>query len=124
MNKPCLLVFVRDLYFKSRIEGIAEAKKIDYYFATQGEQLSQLAKNLAPFMILLDLSGLDSQWLFRHISQIRNSRTDLPIAVLISHVQEAVRQRAESYGCNFVFTKSELLKKLPETIEKALRKTF
>ena len=94
---------------------------MDFYFATQGEQLSQLAKTLAPSMIIIDLSGLDSEWLFKHISEIRNTRPHLPIIAFIAHVQEAVRERAEKYGCNYIFTKSELLKKLPDRIEKILR---
>ncbi|OGQ47003.1 MAG: hypothetical protein A3H42_01180 [Deltaproteobacteria bacterium RIFCSPLOWO2_02_FULL_46_8] len=121
MNKPCLLAFVDDLFFQSRIQGIAGGKRMDFYFATQGEQLSQLAKTLAPSMIIIDLSGLDSEWLFKHISEIRNTRPHLPIIAFIAHVQEAVRERAEKYGCNYIFTKSELLKKLPDRIEKILR---
>ena len=124
MNKPCLLAFVDDLFFQSQIEGIAKAKDIDFYFATRGEQLSQLAKTLAPSVMLIDLSGLDSEWLFRHIIVIGNMRPDLPIIAFVSHVQQDIRDRAEKYGCKFIFTKSELIKRLPETIENILRKTF
>jgi len=121
MNKPCLLAFVDDLFFRSQIEGLAEDKKMDFYFATQGEQLAQLAKTLSPSIIVLDLSGLDSEWLFRHISDIRNTRPNLPIVAFISHIQQAVRDRAEKYGCHYIFTKSELMKKLPDTFERILR---
>ncbi|MBI4372860.1 MAG: hypothetical protein HY585_03950 [Candidatus Omnitrophica bacterium] len=124
MNKPLLLAVVEDLYFQSQIEGIAQAKKIDYYFATQGEQLSQLAKTLSPSLVIVDLSGVETEWIFRHIGNISNMRPELPIVGLVSHVQQTVRERAERYGCKFVFNKSEFAKKLPETIEKVLRKTI
>lgn len=124
MNKPLLLAVVSDLYFQSQIEGIAQSKKIDFYFARQGEQLSQLAKTLSPSIVVADLSGVEAEWIFRHIGNINNMRPDLPIVGLVSHVQQAVRERAEKYGCKFVFTKSELAKKLPETIERILRKTI
>lgn len=124
MNKPLLLAIVDDLYFQSQIEGIAKSKQIDFYFATQGDQLTQLAKTLAPSIMVADLSGVESEWIFRHIGNISNMRPDLPIVGLVSHVQQTVRERAERYGCKFIFTKSELAKKLPETIEKVLRKTI
>ena len=124
MNKPLLLAFVRSPYFQSRIQNVAESKKLDFYFGAQGEQMSQLVKTLVPFMIVVDLSGLDSEWLFRHISQVRNIKSDLPIVAFVSKDQESIQDRAEKYGCNFVFTKSELLGKLPATIENFLRKTF
>ena len=124
MDKPLLLAFVRSPYFQSRIQNIAECKKLDFYFGAQGEQMSQLAKTLAPFMVLVDLSGLDSEWLFRHISQVCNTRPELPIVAFISKDQESVRERAERYGCNLIFTKSELFKKLPGAIENFLRKSF
>ncbi|MBI3999007.1 MAG: hypothetical protein HY351_00180 [Candidatus Omnitrophica bacterium] len=124
MNKPLLLAVINSLYFQSQIEGIAQAKNIDFYFATQGEQLSQLAKTLSPSIMVVDLSGLDAEWIFKHISDINHMRPDLPIVGFVSHVQQTVRERAEKHGCKFVFTKSELVKQLPETIEKVLRKTI
>lgn len=120
MVKPCLLAFVDDLFLKSSIDGIAEAKDIDVYFATQGEQLSQLAKTIVPFMLVVDLSGPDSEWLFRHIGEIGYIHPNLPILGFISRVQDDVRTRAEKYGCRAVLTKVDLTKKLPEAIERAL----
>ncbi|MBI1978345.1 MAG: hypothetical protein HYS55_06290 [Candidatus Omnitrophica bacterium] len=122
MNKPCLLAYVSDLYFQSRIEAIAEAKKLDFYFATQGEPLSELVKNFSAFMLVVDLTELNPDWIFRHLSEVLHRDNTFPIVGFVSHVQEAVRERAEKYGCYRVYTKSELLKKLPDTIETVLRK--
>ncbi len=121
MRKPCILASVEDLYFQSQLEGIARSRNVELYFASQGEQLSQLVKTFAAFMMVIDLSGVNSDWIFRHISEIIETNPRFPIVVFISHVQEAVRQRAEKYGCRFIFTKSQLIKKLPETIEQILR---
>jgi len=121
MKKPCIVVFVESIYFSSQLEGIAKAKDVELYFASQGEQLSQLVKTFAPLMMIVDLSGLNSDWIFRHISSIVENNPRFPIVAFISHVQEDVRQRAEKYGCRFILTKSQLVKKLPETIEQILR---
>jgi len=121
MKKPCVLAVIESLYFRSQLEGIARSKDVELYFASQGEQLSQLVKTFAPLMMIVDLSGLNSDWIFRHISNIIENNPRFPIVALISHVREDVRQRAEKYGCRFILTKSQLAKKLPETIEQILR---
>ena len=121
MKKPCVLAVIESLYFRSQLEGIARSKDVELYFASQGEQLSQLVKTFAPLMMIVDLSGLNSDWIFRHISNIIENNPRFPIVALISHVREDVRQRAEKYGCRFILTKSQLVKKLPETIEQILR---
>jgi len=117
MQKPCLLVYINDLYFQSVIEEIVLAQNMDVYFAAQGEQLSQLAKTLAPFMMIVDLSGIDSEWLFGHIGSIRPMRPEFPMVALVSQEQDEVRDRAEKYGVNRVLTKAEFVKKLPDVIE-------
>ena len=117
MDKPCLLVYAEDQSLKSQIEEIAGAQNLYIQFATQGDQLSQLAKTFAPFMMVLDLSGLNSEWLFRHIGSIRHAQPDFPMVGLIASGQDEVRDRAEKYGCNRVLTKSELTKALPKVIE-------
>lgn len=124
MIKPCLLAVVDDLYFQSQIQGIAVSKQIEVYFATQGAQLVELAKTIAPFMMVADLSERESEWVFRHISEIVSDKPDFPIAVFISHLQQDVRERAEKYGCRFIFTKSEFVRRFPETVEQCLRKGF
>ncbi len=121
MKKPCVLAVIESLYFRSQLEGIARSKDVELYFASQGEQLSQLVKTFAPLMMIVDLSGLNSDWIFRHISNIIENNPRFPIVAFISHVREDVRQRAEKYGCRFILTKSQLAKKLPETIEQILR---
>ena len=117
MNKPCLLVYVEDQSLQSQIEEIAGAQNLYIQFATQGDQLAQLAKTFAPFMMILDLSGLNSEWLFRHIGAIRVAQPDFPIVGLIALGQDEVGDRAEKYGCNRILTKSEFAKALPKAIE-------
>lgn len=124
MFRPFLLVYLDGPQFKTQIEAIAEEKKVDYYFATRGDQLSQFVKTYVPFLMLVDLSGLDSGWLFRHISVIKYIKPTFPICAIIEDDQEDARMRAEKYGCNKILPKSELIQRLPDIIENALRKTL
>ncbi len=117
MQKPSLLVYMNDLYFQSVIEEAASAQNLDVYFAKQGEQLSQLAKTFAPFMMIIDLSGIDSEWLFSHIGSIRAMKPEFPMVAFVSEAQDEVGDRAEKYGVNRVLTKAEFVKKLPGVIE-------
>ena len=123
MFKPRLIAYLEESKFKTKIQEIAELKKIDICFATQGDQLSQLAKTYVPFLMLIDLSGLDAGWLFRHISILKNMRPNFPICVVVPEEQESIKARAEKYGCDKIITQSELIKEFPNIIENAFRKT-
>jgi DNA-binding response OmpR family regulator len=118
MNKPCLLIYVEDISLRPLIEEMADAQNLYVQFATQGDQLAQLAKTFAPFMMILDLSGLNSEWLFRHIGSIRHAQPNFPIVGLIASGQDEVGDRAEKYGCNQILTKSEFAKKAPGIIKR------
>ncbi len=121
MNKPCALAFVEDQFLRSQFVEAGKSTGVDFYFASQGEQLSQLAKTLAPFLVILDLTGLDTGWLFKHISMIKNSRPKLSIVGYVFIDQEDVRERASHYGCTAVVLKGEIFRKLPDIIESAIR---
>ena len=125
MLKPCFLAFVDDPSFRSQVETIVHAKGGEVYFATEGEQLSQLAKTLRPFMVMVDLTELDAEWIFRHISTIVNNSPHLPVLAFVdSDIPKAARVRAERYGCRQVILKNDLIAQLPNIVEKALAKRF
>ena len=125
MLKPCLLAFVDDSSLRSQIAAVAQTKGAGVYFATEGEQLSQLAKTLKPFMVLVDLSELDAEWIFRHITTIVNANPNLPILSFVDlHTSETVPDRAKKYGCRLVLLKSELIETLPDLVEKGLSEGF
>ena len=123
MEQPCCLAFVDDEKLRSQLEVLFKAKKIDHYFIRQGEQVVQLVKNWMPFMLLVGLTSTSSGWLFRYIAAIEALHSSFPIVAFVSNdAEEAVWQRAETYGCSFVFKESELLQELPDIIENILTK--
>ena len=124
MFKPCILLYFEEAQFKDKIQEIAADKKVEIWFVTRGDQLSQLVKTYVPFILLVDLSGSDSGWLFRHISIIKHTNPNFPICAVIEEDQEDVQMRAEKYGCDKILIKSKLVQKLPDIIERALRKTL
>lgn len=125
MLKPCLLAFVEDKDFRSIIETVVRYSGAEAYFAAEGEQLSQLAKTFAPFMVLVDLSELDAEWIFKHISTIKDMNPKLPIfAFLEPDAPQSAQDRAEHYGCTAVFPKEKLFEQLPGLVTKALSGGF
>lgn len=73
-------------------------------------------------MMLIDLSAPGSEWLYKHIAEIQIARPGFPMVAVIPEAEEALRQRLETYGCRFVFTEDELLRKLSEAVELILTK--
>ncbi len=122
MIRPCLLAYVEDWDVRTKLEETARLKNIECYLAGRGEQLSQLAKTFNPFLVIIDLCAPDSEWLFRHIAFVKFTRPHLRIIAMIYPGQLDVKNRAESYGCDMVILKSELIKKAADLIEQALRK--
>lgn len=124
MFKPCLIVYLEDLAFHDQIKKIAKDQKVDLYFAGQGDQLSQLIKTYASFLMLVDLSGLDASWIFRHISIIKNINSNFPVCAIVDEDHENIRSRAEKFGCNQIITKSELIPLLPDMIKQFYRRAM
>ncbi|GEM_PF-4845114 len=124
MFKPCLLVYVEESSLEVEIQNVLADKKIEIYFATRGDQLSQLVKTYIPFLMVADLSGREPGWIFKHISIIKHAKYDFPICVIINNDEESIRSRAEKYGCDKIILKSEFIKKLPNVVERVLRKSL
>jgi len=116
-----VLVAVNDLFFQSQIEAAAKAEGARCEFATRGEHLAQMVRNFKPFLLILDLSSSDSEWIYKHIGDIKDKDPSFPIVAFLPHIQEAEKARAESAGCDAVFPKSAFSKKLPQIIKKYLK---
>ena len=116
-----ILAAVSDLFFQSQIELAAKAEGAAVQFVSRGEHLAEMVRNFKPFLLVLDLSGSDSEWIYKHIGDIKERQPDFPIVAFIPHILEAEKMRAESAGCDAVFAKSIFSKKLPQIIKKYLK---
>lgn len=121
MIRPCLLAYVEDWDVRTKLEEITRLKNIECYLAGRGEQLSQLAKTFNPFLFIVDLCAPDSEWLFRHVAFVKFTRPHLRVIAMVYSSQSDVKSRAESYGCDAVISKSDMIKKAADLIEHALR---
>ena len=122
MLKPCLLVFAEDPLLEAFIKQMAETKRLDVYTAAQGEQLTQCVKTFSPVMLVADLTGLDTNWLHRHMADIKHQHPDFPIAAIVATDEEGLLRRLERAGCNVILKKSEVKDKLPDVVEGILNR--
>lgn len=124
MFKPCAIVYLEDPALQNDVQKIADSKNINVSFAGRGDQLAQLVKNNKAFLLIVDLSGLDSAWLFKHLSAIKYTNPEFPIYGILGAEDEAQRSRAEKYGCKQCLLLAEWLSQLPDIIETHLRKSM
>jgi CheY-like chemotaxis protein len=120
MNQPCLLAYLEDPPLEEFIQKLSEDKGMDFYFATFGEQLTQYVNSFVPFMMLVDMTGLETSWLFRHVAEVKNAKPRFPIVALTGKDEESMKNRLESAGCNAVLNKKEFTEKFPELVESYL----
>lgn len=124
MDKPVCLAYIEDETIHAELENLARESGFECFFAVHGEQLAQLIKSWAPFMLIVDLCGIQNEWIYRHLTVIDFLYPEFPMVAVIPEDEEHVRHRVESYGCRFALTKSECTEKLPELLLDILGKKF
>ncbi len=115
------MIFTEDASSQSVIEQIAAEMDFEIYPVGQGAPLAQYVKTLLPIMLIVDLTGSVTDWLFRHISEIKNSNLTFPIVAIVKLQEESMRSRLQSAGVKSVLTKPELERLLPKIIENVLK---
>lgn len=110
------LLLSDDLIFTSRIAGTGRSLGLTVRQARSVAALEQLARELAPACVLLDLnhSGLDVPDL---IVRLREACPRMPRLVGYgSHVDAASLKAARAAGCDVVLPRSAFVEQLPEQL--------
>jgi hypothetical protein len=117
------LIFVAcdDRALRTKITAAARSQLAECLFLFRGEHLSEKVKNFNPSMLIADLSTDDSDWILRHIGDIKMSRTSFPILGFVKSEEDVVKTRAERSGFDKVLEKKDFFKDLPELIDRYLR---
>src|SRR6266700_1765892 len=110
------LLLSDDLIFTSRIAGTARALGLSIRQARSVDVLEQLARELAPACVLVDLNfpGLDVPDM---IARLRGACPRVPRrGGCGSHVDAASLKAARSAGCDVVLPRSAFVEQLPEQL--------
>ncbi len=116
-----LLVITSDSECRLQMEAIAAEELIECYFASHGDHLSDLAKRLNPFMLFVDFTSEEPDWILKHLSEIKAKHHNFPIVGMVSGDEEADQVRLQKAGCEQVLTKDVFTSKIRSLILRYLR---
>ncbi len=115
--RDLLLVVTNDMKIRSEIETAAGEEMFDCYFVSQGEHLLDLVSRMNPCMMIVDFTSQETEWIMKHLSEIKEDHQNLPIIGISSGALESDIMRLEKAGCNPVLKKAAFSKKLPQLIK-------
>lgn len=104
-----IAALVDDLFFSSKISGVAKQAGAQVVFCRTAETVSADAGR-----IIVDLNATT----FDPIAEIRKLRTAhaAPIVAYVSHVQVDLKRQAEEAGAGEVIARSAFVERLPELL--------
>jgi CheY-like chemotaxis protein len=113
-----VIAAVDDIFFASKIRATAEHLGLDVLFAKSAEAVVEAAREDAPSLIVADLHSEKCDP-FNLAEQLKADEQLRAIALVgfFSHVQSALRERAEQSGFDRIMPRSAFSKHLPEILE-------
>ncbi len=112
-----ILVAVNDMFFTSKVQGVANQLGLALSFAKQPAQILELARSEKPDLVIFDLNDARCQ----PLETIRQLKADPELAEIqtigyLSHVQVDLNQQAVEAGCDRVLAKSAFTQLLPRLL--------
>lgn len=113
-----VIAAVDDMFFASKIRATAEHLGLDVRFAGSVEAIMETAREDPPLLIIADLHSdkCDPFNLAGRLKADEQLRA-VPLVGFFSHVQTALRERAEQSGFDRIMPRSAFSKRLPEILE-------
>jgi PleD family two-component response regulator len=113
-----VIAAVDDMFFASKIRATAAHLGLDVRFAKSVEAIMETAREALPLLIIADLHSekCDPFNLAEQLKADEQLRA-VPLFGFFSHVQTALRERAEQSGYDHIMPRSAFSKRLPEILE-------
>jgi CheY-like chemotaxis protein len=114
-------VLSRDLMFSSQVAGAARAANVESQTVASAEAVVAAAldsPNTLAVLVDLAVAGLDQQALAGLITQLRERHATVRLIAVGAHVQTEKLAAAEQAGFEFVLTKGQARRELPELFAK------
>jgi PleD family two-component response regulator len=113
-----VIAAVDDMFFASKIRATAEHLGLDVRFAKSVETVMETAHAELPSLIIADLhSGKCNPFNLAEQLKADEQLRAVPLVGFFSHVQTALRERAEASGFDRIMPRSAFSKYLPEILE-------
>ena len=116
--KRRVLAAVPDMFFAAKIRGAAEALGVAVEFARSPDAAAEKALAEAPDLVIADLHarGCDPLALAARFKSDERLRP-IPLVGFYSHVEDALRRRAEESGFDRVMPRSAFAQQLPQILQ-------
>ena len=118
MSARVVLGLVRDLFFRSKLDAVAETAGVNLCYASDLEAAAQQCLDKHPELILVDLSDA----VFPAAATAERLRAALPNSQIVgfaSHVDLKPLRAARDAGFALALSRSEFTAKLPELLQES-----
>jgi CheY-like chemotaxis protein len=113
------LLLSSDLIFSSRFAQAARGAGVALRIASSTQDvLQQVALSPSPRLLILDLSTPDCD-VQRIVAAARNLPSPPTVAAYASHVLGPLLEKARQGGCDLVFTRGQLARRMDELVKSA-----
>ncbi len=116
MNARVVLALVRDLFFRSKLDAVAESAGADLFYASDLEAAARQCADKHPSLILVDLSDAS----FPASATAEKLRALVPDSRMIgfaSHIDLKPLRAARDAGFESALSRSEFTAKLPDLLK-------
>ena len=117
MDRPDVLLAVRDLFFRVKLETMLRRLNLDFVDSA-GRALSEAALADRPRVVVLDVQdpALDALAEVRRLRE-EPATADVPVVAFAAHGETDLRARALAAGCSTVVSRGRLSAALPEVLD-------
>ncbi|MGO9449874.1 MAG: hypothetical protein ACLQDV_02335 [Candidatus Binataceae bacterium] len=116
MSARAALGLIRDLFFRSKLDAVAESAGVDLFYASDLDAAAARCVRNQPSVVLVDLSDAA----FPAAATVERIRASVPNARIIgfaSHIDLKPLRAARDAGFEAALSRSEFTAKLPELLK-------
>jgi len=116
MSARVVLGLVRDLFFRSKLDAVAESAGVELCYASDLEAAARQSLKRRPELVLVDLSDAAFP-AAATAARLRAARPDSRIVGFASHVDLKPLRSARDAGFALALSRSEFTARLPELLK-------
>lgn len=116
MSSRVVLGLVRDLFFRSKLDAVAESMGVDLFYASDLDAAAKQCADKHPSLILVDLSDAS----FPAAATAERLRATIPDSKMVgfaSHIDLKPLRAAKEAGFASALSRSEFTAKLPDLLK-------
>ncbi len=116
MSKRVVLALVRDLFFRSKLDAVAEAAGVDLFYASDLDAAAARCAEKNPSLILVDLS--DAAFPAAATAEkLHGWAPDIRLIGFASHIDLKPLRAARDAGFESALSRSEFTARLPQLLK-------